>query len=292
MTDLPDKIPAPPPGIYPSIPEDDYHRWDCASNSKLKRILKCPAHYKYAEDHPSYDDTPTLAFGRAYHSAILTPDEFKDKYVMRERGLNGNTKKYKEWSAEIKLAGKTEIAASDMDHLLGIQESISTNAEAKELLSGKGKNEASIVFIDPDTGIKCKMRIDRFTRHVFSEGQPAMSTHVDFKGVQDASRDKFQKDIANYGYHMQGALYLDGANILSPLSRVFVFVAFEKKPPYAIGVYYLDEDAIEQGRREYKRALQLLKYCQDNDDWPGYTTKVEHISVPHWAIDPEIRTKR
>lgn len=286
---------APDPGIYEGVPEDEYHRWDCASNSKLKRILRCPAHYRHAEDHPNYDDTPTMAFGRAYHCAILTPEIFKDKYVMRERGLHGATNKYKAWKKKIEAAGRTEITAANMDDLLGIQKAINANAEAKELLSGKGKNEASIVWIDDETGIKCRARIDRFTLHQFIEGWPerkfTRSVHVDFKGTLDASPVEFSKQIANLNYHMQGAMYTDGANALAPANRTFVFVAFEKKPPYAIGVYHLDEETIEQGRREYKRALHLLKYCQDNNDWPGYTKTINPIGIPYWKLDPEAKAR-
>jgi hypothetical protein len=43
----------------------------------------------------------------------------------------------------------------------------------------------------------------------------------------------------------------------------FLFVAVEKEAPHAVAVYRADPEVIEVGRKKYRAALQLLKWCQD-----------------------------
>jgi hypothetical protein len=75
----PASLPCPEPGVYPGTPVLDYHRWACASNSRLTKLLRSPAHLKAYLDEPD-DDTNALTMGRAAHSAILEPEDF----AMRE----------------------------------------------------------------------------------------------------------------------------------------------------------------------------------------------------------------
>jgi hypothetical protein len=62
-----------------------------------------------------------------------------------------------------------------------------------------------------------------------------------------------------------------------------VFVAIEKAPPFAAGVYTLDDASLEQGRIEYQRALAGIRECRATDNWPGYGA--QEIALPGWAFD-------
>jgi hypothetical protein len=44
----------------------------------------------------------------------------------------------------------------------------------------------------------------------------------------------------------------------------FLFVAVEKEAPHAVAVYRADPEIIEVGRKKYRAALQLLKWCQES----------------------------
>lgn len=147
---------------------------------------------------------------------------------------------------------------------------------------------------------------------------------VDLKTCEDSSLDGFSKSIANWRYDVQAPFYLDGlrealkqsgdqppehgAAELSAywvdeetgvLCRCrpdfwrgapnhFVFVAVEKKAPYAVGVYVLDDDVdsadtpMKLGRAQYRADLRTYAACLSADKWPGYGDTVQTIRTPAW----------
>jgi exodeoxyribonuclease VIII len=142
---------------------------------------------------------------------------------------------------------------------------------------------------------------------------------IDLKTTDDASPEGFSKSIANWRYDVQAPYYLDGlrealrqsgdqppAEGAAELSaywidektgvlcrcrpdfwrgepKHFVFIAVEKKPPYAVGVYVLDEESMALGAAKYRANLNTYAECLANDNWPGYGDKVQTISVPAWS---------
>lgn len=144
---------------------------------------------------------------------------------------------------------------------------------------------------------------------------------VDLKTTDDASLEGFSKSIANWRYDVQHPYYLDGlceaieqsggelpeAAVIGAAElsaywidketgvlcrcrpdfwrgypKHFIFIAVEKKPPYAVGVYKLDEESVELGRAQYRTDLRVYAECKANDKWPGYGDKIQTISVPGW----------
>jgi exodeoxyribonuclease VIII len=60
----------------------------------------------------------------------------------------------------------------------------------------------------------------------------------------------------------------------------FIFVAVEKEAPYAIGIYKLDDEALEFGANEFDTLMvELNKYIQKNE-FPDYG--IQTLSIPAW----------
>lgn len=73
------------PGIYPDIPNDEYHKGPGVSKSGLDLIAKSPAHYYHAVNAANDNErVPTVAqaFGTAFHALLLEPEVFKAEYVV------------------------------------------------------------------------------------------------------------------------------------------------------------------------------------------------------------------
>jgi hypothetical protein len=151
---------------------------------------------------------------------------------------------------------------------------------------GRGKAEATIVWRDEETGVWLRCRPDFL---------PDDRRFIpDFKTTTDASPRGFEKSIANFGYHQQAALYIDGVNAVfgKDEARQFYFIAQEKEPPYIVQPYQIDATAIDWGRRINRKAINLFAKCLKENHWPGYASDFVQLSLPFWKIkDHEIETQ-
>lgn len=278
----PASLPCPAPGVYPGTPMLDYHRWSAASNSRLTKLLRSPAHLKAYLDEPD-DDTNALIMGRACHSAILEPDDFAKRYG-RSSGADRRTKDGKqEWDDLLAKFGVGYVLKSDdYDGALKMRDAVQSHASASKLLAGDGDVEFSVVW-DVETepglgeGVRCKARLDKISPAI------AGGVVVDVKTTKDASPRAFERSIFEYGYARQAAMYIDAARAAGYDAEHFVIVAIEKESPWAVAVYRLTEGAIEAGREQVNALLKTYAMCEALQSWPAYGEDVKDISIPVYA---------
>jgi exodeoxyribonuclease VIII len=110
------------------------------------------------------------------------------------------------------------------------------------------------------------------------------SVLVDLKTTENAGPNAFAKSVANFRYHVQAAFYTDICRESGIDVKAFVFIAVEKNPPFAVSVYELDSDSIEVGRTLYQRNLETYRRCRETDHWPAYSTAIETLTLPRWAM--------
>jgi hypothetical protein len=192
-----------------------------------------------------------------------------------------------EWE---RVNGHRSIMTPDeWDTVHRMRDAIMAHEAASKLLTGcRGVAEYSGYARDPNTGILRRVRPDfwRFDGIV-----------VDLKTTEDASPEGFARSIANYGYDMQHAYYLDTLDLAiqqnvhydefdnyPPSAKQFVFVVVEKKPPHAVAVYVLDDESVALGRAKYHNALATYSECDLTGNWPGYGQGVQMISLPQWHV--------
>ena len=246
----------------------DYHADTTSiSNSLITQILKSPAHARAYLDGARTEPTAAMIFGTAAHCRILEPDVFFSTYVAIEG--DKRTKEIKLQVEDAVAHGKIVISRTEYEALEAMSKAVHLHPSAGDLLFD-GEAEMSHFWTDGDTGLKCKCRPDFLTMD---------GVCVDLKTTDDASPEGFARSVATYGYHRQGAFYSAGTGC----SR-FVFIAVEKKPPFAVGVYVLDQLSMDQGWREVRKALDLWHYCDNKNDYPCYSQDIEEISLPNWAI--------
>jgi len=260
-------------GVYPHFPEEEYHAHPRISKHDLDRMAITPAHFIYQKLNRVQSDSAALEFGRHFHDAVLRLDLFKTKYIVKPK-FDQRTKRGKEEATEWEKDndGKTSVSQSEMDTLLAMVDSIRKHPTGRLLLRAEQKE---LTIFATNWGIPVKSRIDAFDGNVV----------WDLKSIEQADIYHLGRDCANYRYHVQHAFYCDNLLTLGHKIEHFMFVFVEKKPPYAVAVYELDEESVEKGRELYAQDLKLYKECKEWDHWPAYSSKVQTLSLPRWALN-------
>lgn len=241
-----------------------------------------PAKFKYHMDHPEEaEKTPAMIFGSAAHKFILEPADFSNEYVMAMSSIDRRTKAGKEaWEKFIKdNEGKTIISIDDMSTLTGMANAVVDCHLAIKMLAGQ--SEVPFFWKDPETGIACKCKAD-CVRQI--DGRYVI---VDYKTTLSAQTEKFNAEIFKRGYMMQAAMYAEGVQVALGLDYRpgFVFVAQEKKAPYAVNVIEVSEDVMEYGSRVFHDLLRKYHECSEMDLWNGYVDDVPNeTQLPGWLM--------
>ena len=261
-------------GIYSDISNADYHAHPALSSSGLKYLAKSPAHYLEYKNNPP-ESSSALLIGSAVHAGFLE-DGFSNGMILKAPGSTRATKLYKEF-AEANPKGII-LLEDEFENVGNVVEALWKHPTVVKLMKD-GKAEQSAFWTDPQTGIQCKCRPDYLTSELV----------IDLKTTQDASIDAFQGSVAKYKYHWQTAWYLDGLSlILGKQLENFVHVVVEKEPPYAIGVYVLDNGSLDKARADIEKLKIRFAEALHTGEWQSITTEIQNISIPHWAFYQEV----
>lgn len=264
------------PGIHHDVPADAYHALDAASSHRLRLLGRSPLHMRHAIDNPE-EPTPAMVFGEAVHFACLQPDIFCSRFSLKpevDRRTKDGKAIYEKFIAD--LAGRQPIARDDLARCGHISIAVHEHPFAGLLLKSPGPVEITGIWTDATTGQLCKLRADKLAEEY--------GTIVDLKTTDDASPDGFERSILKYGYHVQAAMYLRGMAALGRPFDHFVFVCVEKDPPHAVGVYRLDDEAVEAGDAKLAELLEIYAECSRTKTWPSYPSEVQTISLPDWFM--------
>jgi hypothetical protein len=259
-----------------------YHAHSAVSKSHLDLVAKSPLHYwsRYLDpNRVPQEPTAAMQIGSAVHTHILELDQWDAQYVVAPAGIDRRTKVGKaEWDVfQTAIGTRTVISREDADLVMRIGRSVLSHPAAAYLLSLPGKAETTHMWVDEATGLQCKCRPD----WLLDDGNMIL----DLKTTEDAISKEFQRSIAKWRYHVQASWYLDGIEkATGNRPHSFVFIAVEKKPPYACAVYVADQQMIEIGRETARRDLDKLNICKAADYWPGYSDGIEQINLPPWML--------
>lgn len=282
------------PGIYRSLPAEQYHGSPGCHYSTLKHARRSLAHAREQVLHPS-EPTAAQLFGTAFHAAALQPVYFASAYAQPPttedealRNKDGTpSKRTKEgqaiwaaWGAE--HHGATVVSRDDYAALSGMVAAVVAHPLALALLAASGDTEVALYWQDPEHGTAMRGRLDVLCDH---DG----TTVVDLKETRDASPGAFARDVARYDYHLQAAMYLDGlAALAGERRRRFLWVAVERERPYGVAVYEPTPEALEQGWRDYRWLLARWAEAERTGEWPSYPVGAQQLHLPPWAMTREL----
>lgn len=261
-------------GVYFDMGNETYHGSDGISKSGLMMFADNPEkyHWKYILGNDPDTTKKHLDVGQAFHTATLEPEKF-EKFFIVAPPLNKNSNAYKEWKATIKK-DRVILDVKDYDMAMGMSQKVRRHPIARNLVVG-GFAEASIFATDPETGELVKVRPDYKTGDVV----------VDLKSTTDASAGKFFRDMYTFSYFVQAGMYPEVINWVAPGEiNEFVFIAVEKEPPYAIGLYRASREDRAYGLDNFRRNLNLFADYKKRNYWPSYNLdQIIDSELPTWA---------
>ena len=258
-------------GLHFGLHDAEYREIDAVANSDLTLVKKSPAHFKAGVRK----DSAAFKIGTAGHHAILQPSLYERLYGVLPAG-DGRTKAIKDAKAAlIQTFGAEHVLTYAEDQMCnGMAASVFAHDVARPLIHCDGDAEVAAVWEDPRSGLKCKGLLDKYPDD--------SDMIVDLKTTADASPKAFAKSLYSYGYHRQAAHYLRGVQTIGEPRTKFIFVAVEKTPPYAIGVYRISDAALQAGVDELDQLLDTYARCESTGVWPGYPEGITEITLPTW----------
>ena len=257
--------------------ERDYRRQDGVSRTELWRLRESPEKFKYYQEHPE-PATPALLFGAAVHKLLLEPETFDEEFAIAPE-VDRRTKDGKEaYNAFLAASdGKSVITLADYEKAAEMAQKALEAPFVKKLLNGE--HEKPFFWVDDLTGEGCKIRVDCITT---IGGKPVI---VDYKTTADASTDGFMRSAVNYGYDLQAGMYCEGVEKVTGQKPLFVFIAQEKTPPYAVNILQADDLMVKRGYDIFRELIGTYHACKESGNWFGYLgayNVINNLSLPAW----------
>ena len=257
--------------------EREYREHPAISRSQLFKISESPEKFKYYQENLK-EPTPSLIFGQLLHAMALQPETVNDLFAVAPN-VDRRTKAGKEAFAEFvaEAENKTVVTADMYQQATEMCEALSRDEFVQKLF--KGEKEKVFFWNDDLTGEPCKCRADCLTEL----GDNLII--VDLKSTENAETEAFMKSAIKYGYDFQSAMYSKGVEVNTGKKTLFVFIAIEKNPPYAINILQADELFIRRGYDLFREYIGIYHDCKQTGNWYGYLGKfnqINNLSLPSY----------
>jgi hypothetical protein len=252
------------PGIYKGMKDADYRAIEAVNVSSLKEMRKSEKHYLHELDKEQ-ERKDAFDIGNAFHYRVLEPHRYSDDVLVLP-DLNLRTKAGREEKARLikENPGKAVIKEYDDYRIKQMSHAVKKHKVAQPFLAHAVEKEVVAIWEEGD--ILCKAKIDMVVDHP-DHGLCL----VDLKSSICASPSSFGMSIAEYGYFLQGAFYLNGfAKANGKPAGSFWWIVCEKEEPYGVGVYRQHKDDIHTGTMVYKSFLERLSEARNTGHFTGY----------------------
>jgi hypothetical protein len=280
-------------GAHHGVPFAEYLAWDAINWSTLKAFRQSAKAGHHAMCRPK-DATEAMEFGDAFDCALLQPERFEKEYAVMpefEGHYNSTIHKQQKQAWRDAHRGCAEVTGADHDRAKAMAREVMAHEVSGAIMRAKGRNQVSIVWKDKSTGELCKGRIDLICRIPAKLLDPnatgTILAMVDLKAT--AKFHSFDYQASDIGYHGQLAFYQDGLMTLdpTPVTPLIISVQNEKDSELDVAVRSC-MDAVEHGRRLYRRLLNEFIRCRKTNNWPGIApTGTIPLVVSPWAREPE-----
>ena len=231
---------------FPKMDNYFYHNGPGISSSNIRRFSQSQLHAL----EEVIEQTPALNFGSAAHSLIVEGEGafFSDVVTITGSPYTNTNKALKQESL---AKGLSVISEKERDTIYSMKNSLIT--EARAYLNPE--NEYPSAFDSPyevtlywyEQGLLCKTRADVIINPFDKPHGENAIVLVDYKTTSDCSVRGFTNSVRRFSYDLQAAWYKRGFERAGFQVHDFVFVAQEKKTPYASKVFKMNHTDMEIG---------------------------------------------
>lgn len=259
------------PGCFTAEVEAElYHSTpNTISHSSMIHLLRSPQHYRVYLDGPRDDSTPNL--GTAFHSAVLEPHKFINDYKVYLQTRKGAA--WEEFSKQFQ--GKMILTQKEMTSVLGMKKAL-TDFTDFPIQKGfeLGKAEQSIFWIDPETGVQCRIRVDNLTPSVI----------WDLKSTNDSRPESIVHQVVRMHYDLEAGMYVEGVKRFTGKSLPFIFVFVEDAQPHGVWMHTAGATMIENGYRKFRRGTRAFATLKATNNWHCYLNAISTLELPKYAM--------
>lgn len=258
----------------------DYSAW---SQSMLKTFLerrRLAEAYYITKSAVEPEPTDPMRKGTAVHTALLEPEKFDDLIriypanILAKNGAVSTNEAYA-FRDEHEAAGRMVFKEKDVVAIREVAKSV--RRKCGEWIDAANYREHEIRWIDDETGLPCKMRLDLLWVQD--------SLHIlDLKAVTDPSPQEFQRAIDRQMYWFQDAHYSEGVRKVFGQYPSFGFIAAETKFPYTTAIHCIKPRERKRARRERRRVVAAVAECIRTGDWSErWEEPINELSVSEWS---------
>ena len=238
--------------VFTNIPNEVYHSEVGVSSSYVRRFGESQLHAIEIEQ----ETTPAMNYGSAAHALIVEGEEEFNKQVGVIVG-SPYTKVNKQLKQDFIERGMIPIKEKDHEDIMGMRDNLID--EGNMYLNGNGKiAEASFFWYEGD--VLCKCRPDVICQPQ-GPHQEFEIVAVDYKTTFSCSPELFKESVLKYGYAQQAAWYRRGLQAAGYRVKEFVFVAQEKRAPYASKVFLITDKQMDLAWIDMNEYLEGINKC-------------------------------
>lgn len=283
---FPGGVEPPEQGVYYDVPYFEYAKWACFRKSMIHHTLRS-AKSLYYDTHNNDSRTAVMDFGSLVDNLLLDKtDNFEmlpETYMLKngtEKPFPRTGKKHDEYCNEIRARGRIPCNIEQVELARKIVDSIKQHPEAGAWLTGK--SQVSLVWVDPETKVQCKARLD----HLLADRL------IDLKITDDPLPGAFCRIAERFRYHVQAAMYHDGW-VLANGGEIrgnewelpFSFIVAGASREMDVMCYNSTIDQLDAGREIYRRALELFAGYIEQDTVPGYSSCAEDLPIRQFCTN-------
>jgi exodeoxyribonuclease VIII len=272
---------------------EEYHASPEFSSSQLKDILRSSAHF-YSNNILKENERESkkhFDFGTLAHTLFLEPEQFENEFVIGPK-FDRRTKEGKAEAAAWEAAnqGKIIIDQEMLEGATRIAENLRSLSSYEIMQNNPGMAEASIFFTDPIYGLNLRVRPDY---HIIPCDEFPNGLIMDVKTSTDARQFKFSKSCADFGYDISAAMYREGFQQYYKTEEMpeFFFLVAESTAPFNVKQYRASSLFLSIGEQRYNKAKELLAESLLINEWDGYPTELEDITLPQYMLKQAIENE-